>query len=747
MIEADARFRIDRMLEEAGYEIGSTIRLEGDVKDSELKNNLKNAGRRPDYHLYDKDSDIPLAFIEAKGLRGASLDAALKQVLECAQLAFGKEAPEVILFASNGVQVKSMHGNGKPVLVNGFPLEDIPGPGTLKQLVEKRTSTLGAEIETHQDLMRIFSKASDFLRRDGVDAGMEQLREFCFFLFVKIMSERQDQEAKQFWYDMVSSRGDILKEKFEKILGGYKSKYGDIFVGSKIRDSKTLESLVFELEQHNFSATSFDVKGQAFEHFLTAYSAGKTSVLGQYFTPRFITKFMARLMEIKPGNTVFDPFCGTGGMLISAYGEIYNQLDSKSNHYESRLAELKQKTLYGTDISGGASSLAKMNMIILGDGHSNIENADTFLRKNDNKRFSHVITNIPFNLTMEQNNHKLEPYIKISGMSRPDMNALCIVKCVESLKEGGNAAIVVPWTVCVSSKYKKLREYIKKKTSIMACFRLPEKTFVTYTSAQTAILLLADAHMGGTMIDFNFVHLKNDGMTQNTQREPIPENDFPDVLEYYLDGKLGSHPACFSVPCDSDKFVQEDNIGSDDSNLWRLGDILDIKEKENIDELLDPKEYYAQPSLDSQNNTVSVNGEKRLVKNFKGKKKKIAKQGDLIIGTLHTNRRNGLFAVADQEYICDSQLVASINNKIPVSYLVECLRRKFPIQLIPADLVGRENFTEDEILNVTIPKPDCETMKKIRQIDLQYWELTQKTKSKLLELRDIIDSIEDANSI
>ena len=146
-----------------------------------------------------------------------------------------------------------------------------------------------------------------------------------------------------------------------------------------------------------------------------------------------------------------------------------------------------------------------------------------------------------------------------------------------------------------------------------------------------------------------------------------------------------------------------------------LGDLLELKKTATR---LDPDTYYALPKLDSENNTVKAKDILKLGRNFANDTKVIAERGDLIIGTLHTNNGNGLFAISNGKYACTSQLVARIKtNLIPTQYLIQALRREFPRQLIPTDLVGRETFTSKQILDVLIPKPTPECMKKLRNLD------------------------------
>lgn len=742
--EAQARVRIDAMLRDKGYDLGDDVKFEGDIKNPRANQLLKKAkrpdGKRPDYHLYSKDSDMPLAFIEAKPEGGAKLDVALGEALKSARAAFGSKAPDVAVFASDGIQVKAVHGSGRPLVVNGVPLDDFPTPDLLKELVSGGGSAdLGEEIMTSKDLLQLFGRASNQLRKDGLDVGIEQLSEFCSLLFLKIMNERGDKKAVRAWNAMLAVSGSNLLAEHRRVVADFQKKYKDVFSGSKIRTASALENILDDLNAHNFTVSELDIKGQAFEHFLTAYSAGDKSELGQFFTPRYVTRFMARLLDLRPGCRVLDPFCGTGGMLISSYKEIHNQLDPNDSKFGSRLGELQKRTLFGYDISSAVSSLAKMNMVIIGDGHSNIENVDALVKK-DSRKFDHVITNIPFGLEQEKDTSKTLPYTKASGISNPDMNALCVIKCVEALKEGGSAAIIVPLTMCFMDKYIDLREYLKRTAVVRGCIRLPEKTFVSYTSAQTAILWIEDAHVKTTTEDIFYVHLTADGMSQDKKREPVAENHFPDFLESCLDGTEADHPEVLMFPSGTDKFAPSESPVASGSGYWKLSDLLTIKTKK---ETLKDGKFYAEPTIDSWHNTIRVRGNERLGKNIKTQKV-IAQRGDLLIATLHTNNGNGGFAIADREYICESHMVATIKrdkkNEITMSYLVQALRRELPRQLVPSDLVGRETSTRAKILDVLIPKPKG-TMKKLRELDDRYKKLQAEIKSTTREIAKRLPNI------
>ncbi|MBK9210757.1 MAG: N-6 DNA methylase [Anaerolineales bacterium] len=69
------------------------------------------------------------------------------------------------------------------------------------------------------------------------------------------------------------------------------------------------------------------MKGDAFEYFIRAYSASNPSDLGEIFTPRHVVKTMVKLLNPKIGEKIYDPFCGTGGMLIVAFKHIMDSME------------------------------------------------------------------------------------------------------------------------------------------------------------------------------------------------------------------------------------------------------------------------------------------------------------------------------------------------------------------------------------------------------------------------------------
>ena len=104
---------------------------------------------------------------------------------------------------------------------------------------------------------------------------------------------------------------------------------------------KILNQVIKKLDDLQLSDTNSDIKGDAFEFFLRNYGGAETD-FGEYFTPRHIVKVLVKLLNPQYGETVYDPFCGTGGMLIESFDET--KLLTKLVFY---FLKEKQNKIYG----------------------------------------------------------------------------------------------------------------------------------------------------------------------------------------------------------------------------------------------------------------------------------------------------------------------------------------------------------------------------------------------------------------
>ncbi len=163
---------------------------------------------------------------------------------------------------------------------------------------------------------------------------------------------------------------------------------------SKIPDIK-LRQLITHFNIHRLRNEDFefpDLLGAAYEYLIAEFadSAGKKG--GEFYTPRSVVRMMVRLLKPELKHDIYDPCCGSGGMLIAAkeYIDEHGEDGRKAN-------------LFGQEFNGTVWSIAKMNMLLHGISTADLQNEDTLadprhIENGELRRFDRVLTNPPFSI-------------------------------------------------------------------------------------------------------------------------------------------------------------------------------------------------------------------------------------------------------------------------------------------------------------------------------------------------------------
>lgn len=401
-VERDTEILIDTQLNNLGWDpnphsSSRNVYLQR-VKTEQQRAKLQ--GKRPDYTLYPTRSDDPLAIIEAKK-PGQNIHQALKQGMWYAQRL---DAP--LVFATDGVFTKTLHtGRNKPLKLNGEEIDELVRETlALRYLTTDEVTTLDKKVvKSRGELISIFGTVNNLLREEGLQQGLERFTEFANILFLKVLSEIEDAKEERGEKSFINRayRWDYFREKkgtellsyvSDTVLKWFSAEYKDdhIFQPLQIKHPENLKQMIELLDGLQLTDINADIKGDAFEYFIRSYSASNPSDLGEIFTPRHVVKTMVKLLNPQIGETVYDPFCGTGGMLIVAFKHLMDTMPRN----ERNIAMLRESTVYGADLTKTAS-IAKMNMILAGDGHNNVVRRDSLANPIDN-RHDIVLTNMPF---------------------------------------------------------------------------------------------------------------------------------------------------------------------------------------------------------------------------------------------------------------------------------------------------------------------------------------------------------------
>jgi type I restriction enzyme M protein len=533
-LESATRKRIDNWLQELGWDIDEESATCNCFTEraKTTEQNHKFLRKKPDYVLYKSGSDMPIAIIEAKR-KGESIDKAIKESIK----KYANPINVDIVFAVDGTFVKAFSVSHNSFLtIDDEQLSELISEKKLLRFIDEGHNIKETnEIIKHSrgELIKIFRWANDLLRKEGL-RNLDRFVEFANILFIKIMSEIESErevkgedrrlDSSLCWESFagIKEAKTMLNYINNSVLkNGFAKKYNhsdDIFQDTlKIKNPLMIKEIVNKLSRLTLLNTESEIKGDAFEYFLKELASGND--LGEYFTPRHIVKLMINLVNPKYGQIVYDPCCGTGGFLIEAFRNIKKSCNINDRQTMKKLTE---ETIYGVELTD-TYKIAKMNMIIIGDGHNNIVQGDSLsnqFKKND--YFDVILTNPPYSQQTDYGEHFPIP----SKQADP----IFLQHIILSLKESGTAAVIVPEGLLFrkDKNFQNARKYLLEKCNIQAVISLPGGTFLPYTDVKTDIVIFSK---GRATEKVWFYEIINDGFELNKNRKPIGASDIPDLLE------------------------------------------------------------------------------------------------------------------------------------------------------------------------------------------------------------------------
>lgn len=275
--------------------------------------------------------------------------------------------------------------------------------------------------------------------------------------------------------------------------------------GQRILDDDRLSALVGILGQHRLGLTDVepDLFGRAYEYLLRKFSEGSGSSAGEFFTPPEAARLMALILDPAPGQTVYDPCCGSGGLLIKAHLRLIEKYGVAKNGSKRLPPKVAPLRLFGQDIGADKFAMSRMNAVIH-DMEADIALGDTMHRpaftdaKGSLRRFDLVAANPMWNQKFPAATYENDTFDRFSRGIPPTSSADWgwVQHMVASLSDTGKVAVVLD-TGAVSrgsgnqgsNKERDIRKVFVEADLVEAVFLLPENLFYN-TPAPGIILVL-----------------------------------------------------------------------------------------------------------------------------------------------------------------------------------------------------------------------------------------------------------------
>ncbi len=279
----------------------------------------------------------------------------------------------------------------------------------------------------------------------------------------------------------------------------------------------------------NYSA---DVMGDAYEYLIKKFADLSKKNAGEFYTPRTVVKLMVKLLNPKPGNSVYDPACGTGGMLIEAIRHIHND-------------KLTYGKMYGQEKNLSTSAIARMNLFLHGARDFKVTQGDTLLNPNyiegdKLKTFDCVLANPPFSLKKwGASAFESDKYGRNIWGCPPDSNAdyAWLQHMVKSMnpKTGRVAVILSQGVLFRAQKIGAMRKELVNSDLLEAIITLRSGIFYGTGVSACILFLKADkepSHIGRIcMIDASEIY------TPQRAQDYMSEDDIEKAYQYYVDYK------------------------------------------------------------------------------------------------------------------------------------------------------------------------------------------------------------------
>ncbi len=184
--------------------------------------------------------------------------------------------------------------------------------------------------------------------------------------------------------------------------------FGDASWTNKDRLSDaTLINLIEHFSQHklNLSAVADDKLGNAYEYLIKEFADDSGHTAAEFYTNRTVVKLMTLIMNPQPGESVYDPTCGSGGLLLNC-----------ALHLKEEGKEYRTLRLYGQEINLITSAIARMNMFMHGIEEFQIVRGDTlanpaFIENDELKKFNIILANPPYSIkAWDRKSFENDPY-------------------------------------------------------------------------------------------------------------------------------------------------------------------------------------------------------------------------------------------------------------------------------------------------------------------------------------------------
>lgn len=468
----------------------------------------------------------------------------------------------------------------KVIKHNSIEITSLLSPQQVEMLINKDSSDLMDLSIDEKHMLDIAENINEILHSASINKD-DRAAVIACLLLAQIDSKLDLTQPPQVFVRNINDRAeDVLikhnkKEFYEHIeLKIPNSKQ------AQMKFKKALTQTISLLNEINIKAamnSGADILGEFYEVFLKYGNGAKD--IGIVLTPRHITKFACDVLDIDQDDIVYDPTCGTGGFLVSAYDYVRKKC---SKH---ELNDFKKHKIFGVELQPRIASLAIVNMIFRGDGKNNIINEDCLsqhlTRKTINESLSaEYLSNI-------SKNEKIRPVTKtlmnppFALKEKDEKEYKFVEHALDQMQDGGLLFSVLPYSTLVKQgRDLEFRKRLLKNNTLLCVISFPSDLFYPINVLTVGIMIKkGEAHP----LDQNvlWVSALKDGYLKVKGRRLFFESEQNDIKDVtYLIKKFIHNPQTTYVE-DIGRYQMAHIIDSTDTCLELVPEVY-LSEKKDL---------------------------------------------------------------------------------------------------------------------------------------------------------------------
>lgn len=300
--------------------------------------------------------------------------------------------------------------------------------------------------------------------------------------------------------------------------------------------------------------------GAVYDYLISKITTKKST--GGFPTPRHLIDLMVEMVAPTPYDVVGDPASGSGGFLVSAanylresYPDLRLEAQLRTHHHN--------EAFHGRDSDSEFARMTEMNLLLHGIDNPDVRRRNSLApTPDDDRRFTVVFTNPPFNGSIEKSSLDKDLYAATKSTTKAP---LFVARVLTMLQPGGRAAVIVPEGVLFGTNKAQvdLRRTLVDEHRLEAVMRVPSSSYQPFSATTTSILLFTKTDVGGTDRVW-FYDIRADGRSMDKKRVPVEDNDLPDVLARWKDLANPQSPEYSRARTEQSFVVGRDEIAAND---------------------------------------------------------------------------------------------------------------------------------------------------------------------------------------